>query len=167
MRTFVKPVSLALALAVALSGVACQSGAPLADGGNGALRETQPRSAQGTVQQVAYNNPVQGTQVKIVSVEATPGLISGGGNVTLSITYTVLTARDNQVVRVTEQRRVSFRQTLVANLTGTVARKPGTYTSRMPIRLPNYADTGLYNYEATITAGGTAPQSMMTQFSVK
>jgi hypothetical protein len=115
----------------------------------------------------AYNyQPSQGTQVIIENAQVSPQAIRGGEDVNLGTTYAVLTPSEGSQVDVTEIRRITHNGELVGNPQVTVARTGGTYTSSVPLRLPQDAKKGTYVVTTTIETAA-AKDSRETRFSVQ
>jgi len=114
----------------------------------------------------AYNyQPSQGTQVVIENAQASPQSVRGGEEVTLRTTYAVLTPSEATQVNVKEIRRITHNGELVGNPEVTVVRTGGTYTSSVPLRLPQGADKGTYVVRTTIETA-SARDTRETRFTV-
>jgi hypothetical protein len=79
--------------------------------------------------------------------------VKPAGTVNLTATYTVLTPQANRSLAVRETREVRHNGVLVANPTTEFARQGGTYTSAVPITLPNTATVGTYEVTVTVAIG--------------
>ena len=114
----------------------------------------------------AYNyQPSQGTQVVIENAQASPQSVRGGEEVNLQTTYAVLTPSEATQVNVTEIRRITHNGELVGNPEVTVVRTGGTYTSSVPLRMPQGADKGTYVVRTTIETA-SARDTRETRFTV-
>ena len=114
----------------------------------------------------AYNyQPSQGTQVVIENAQASPQSVRGGEDVNLQTTYAVLTPSEATQVNVTEIRRITHNGELVGNPEVTVVRTGGTYTSSVPLRMPQGADKGTYVVRTTIETA-SARDTRETRFTV-
>lgn len=125
----------------------------LAGGAIGDYLDRQDRSAQETRSVYDYSSD-KGTQLRIEETLATPGNVRPGEQVRLSVTYAVLAPSAGETLQVSEIRRVTMNGRKVAETTARVDRTPGTYTSAVPIKLPNDADAGRYEVIVIVTARG-------------
>lgn len=122
-------------------------------------RRTQQETAS------AYNyNPSQGNMLKIENATAAPQSVNPGGTVNLGMTYAVLSPQGQQQ-NVTETREIKFGNDVVGRPQVTVQRAGGTYTSNVPLTLPQNAQKGTYTVTTTVQAGN-ATDSRQTTFNV-
>jgi surface antigen len=124
----------------------------LAGGAIGYYLDRQDRTRAEAVVATAYD-PAQGDVVRVERVEATPNPVSRGGTVNLVTTYTVLTPQADQSVTVRETREVRHNGAPVANPTTEFTRQGGTFTSAVPITLPQGAGVGTYEVTITVAVG--------------
>lgn len=123
----------------------------------------QRRNQQETAS--AYNyNPSQGNMLKIENATASPQTVNPGGTVNIGMTYAVLSPQGQQQ-NVTETREIKFGNEVVGKPQITVQRTGGTYTSNVPITLPNTAQKGTYTVTTTVQAGNTT-DTRQTTFNV-
>lgn len=121
-------------------------------------RRTQQETAS------AYNyNPSEGNMVKIENATAAPQSINPGGTVNLGMTYAVLSPQGQQ--NVTETREIKFGNDVVGKPQVTVQRAGGTYTSNVPLTLPQNAQKGTYTVTTTVQAGNST-DTKQTTFNV-
>jgi hypothetical protein len=103
--------------------------------------------------------------VRVDRVQAQPSQLRPGDTVNLDATYTILSSSD-RVVPVRETREVRLDGELVANPAVDVTRQTGTYSSAVPITLPENARAGKYEV-TTIIASGDRQSTSTTSFSVQ
>lgn len=136
----------------------------LAGGAIGHYGYDQKRSGTETAQ--AYNyQPASGTVLKIEDASIAPTNVQPGQKVDLQMTYAVLNPAQNQQVNVTETREIRFGDQVVGKPQVNVARTPGTYTSTVPLTLPQNAQKGTYTVISTVQAGGVT-DTRQTSFNV-
>jgi uncharacterized protein YcfJ len=137
----------------------------LAGGAVGAYMDHQDNTAAET--NAAHNYTAdQGVQLQIVSVTADPQSVVPGKDVALKVKYAVMAPDPQQQITVTEKRVVNLNGEKMADHSTEVARTPGTWTSTLPITLPETAPKGTYQVEVTVTVGGQST-SMTTSFAVQ
>ncbi len=122
----------------------------LAGGGIGYYLERQDRTASQAAVATGYS-PAQGNLVRVDGVQVLPAQVRPGETVSLAITYTVLTPRDDQSYLVRETREIRHDGVLVANPTTEFHRSNGTFTSALPITLPPTAGRGTYEVATTVS----------------
>ncbi|NVN92015.1 MAG: hypothetical protein HXX11_15645 [Desulfuromonadales bacterium] len=123
------------------------------------------RTAQETTARYAYQ-PTSGTVVRIENAHTTPTVVKPGGTVNLEATYAVMAPSSNDQVDITESREVTLDGDLVANPEVTVQHTGGTYSTSIPLILPQDAKPGSYRVITTIkTASGK--DSRQSTFTVK
>jgi hypothetical protein len=104
----------------------------------------QERSEQSAAQVYDYNYEEHVKDLlRIEDASCAPKVVRPGDEVSISATYTILTAtRRPQMVH--EVREVRFEGKLVAKPEVTVRKAGGTWASSVPIRLPEDAEPGTY-----------------------
>jgi len=122
----------------------------------------QRRTKQETA--TAYNyEPSKGMVVRIENANISPQTVNPGGTVNLGTTYAVLSPQGTQ--NVTETREIRFGNEVVGKPQVTVQRADGTYTSNVPLTLPQTAQKGTYTVTTTVQAGNTS-DTRQTTFNV-
>ncbi len=125
----------------------------LAGGIIGNYLESRDRSAHET--NTAYNYaPTQGTRVEVAGAAADPTTVHAGEKVYLQATYAIMAPDEQREIPVVETRVVTREGIKVAELSSTVSRLPGTYTSQVPIDLPLGALRGRYELTVSVAAVG-------------
>jgi surface antigen len=131
----------------------------LAGAAIGAYLDHQDKSAAETYETYGYT-PAAGTQLKVEGVTADPSQAAPGASVDMGVTYAVLTPRDDDVVRVTETRKVTLGGEKVMEVSRDVLRPAGTFSSKQALILPDDAVAGTYVVAITVTgAGQTSSQT--------
>lgn len=133
----------------------------LAGGAVGAYLEYQDKSPEETNRTHNYN-PSEGTRLEIDNAAAQPAAVAAGGQVNLQATYAVMAPDANQAISVNERRVVTLNGQTVADTQVNADRKPGTYTSTVPITLPGTAAAGTYTYKVTVSGGGKSAERTAT-----
>ena len=136
----------------------------LVGGAIGHYAYDQRHTREETAQTYDYQ-PTQGTILSVEKAEATPQKVHGGDVVDLLITYAVLTPTPDSTVNITERREITHNGQPVGNPEVRVDRTGGTYTSTVPLRLPEDADKGLYDVRITIETA-SAKDTRETSFEV-
>lgn len=112
----------------------------------------QKRSADVTAGDYHYR-PETGTLVKIESVSIEPYTVQSGGRVELRATYAVLAEDFTHSLPVTLTYEIRYDQELVGKLTVEVGHSSGTYSSTVPLALPDKAPAGTYRVLTSLRAG--------------
>ena len=133
----------------------------LAGGSIGAYMDHKDATAEETKNAYGYSAS-QGTVLKIKSVATDPGVTRPGSTVELTATYALLAPPNTGRITVTEARVVTLNGEQVAQHSRKKQRTPGTYTSKLPIALPEDAETGNYQCEFTLVAEGDVETSATT-----
>jgi uncharacterized protein YcfJ len=104
----------------------------------------QQRSYEAAAEHYDYNREkARRDLVRIEDASSNPKVVHPGEEVTLSVTYTVLSRwKDNAEVH--EVREIRKEGDLIGRPEVTVERQGGTWSSSMPIRLPDNAEAGTY-----------------------
>lgn len=137
----------------------------LVGGAIGHYAVDQRRDRQTTAQQYNYQ-PSAGTMVRLENAAATPVTARPGDTVNLEATYAVLTPSQAGSVPVTETREIRHQGALIGNPQVTVNRPGGTYTSSVPLILPQNAQSGAYTVMTTVQSG-TVKDTRETRFTVQ
>ncbi len=125
----------------------------------------QNRTSEETAKTYNYQ-PSQGSMVTIESASASPKTIYPGETVEIRITYVVLNPTPETVTSLKEVREITHNEKIVGKPEVTVSRSSGTYTSTIPIRLPDDSDPGVYHVR-TIVQSQNAKDVRLASFSVK
>lgn len=123
------------------------------------------RSREETVQKYNYQ-PTSGTMIRIEEVSAIPNTLRPGEKVDLRVTYALLTPDPNIEINVTEIREIRFQGELVGKPEVNVVRKGSTYSSSLPLFLPQDAKKGTYQVLITVQTAN-ARDSREINFYVK
>ena len=105
-----------------------------------------------------------GTMLSIENTDVKPEYIYPGDSVDLEVTYALMNPRGVTPVR--EIRQITHEGQLVGKPEVSVERSAGTYTSTVPLRLPESADRGLYEV-TTIVESDTARDTRRSSFRVR
>ncbi len=124
----------------------------------------QKKSKAETAQKYDYQ-ATMGTMVRIEDVSVVPATVKPGDKVDLKVTYAVLEAADKDV-NITESREIRIGNDLVGKPEVNVSRSGGTYSSTVPVFLPEDAKKGTYNVIATVQTQ-TAKDSREAFFKVQ
>ncbi len=93
-----------------------------------------------------------GELMKIENVAVSPKTVSPGDQVNLDMTYALLTP-SGKGTEVTETREILHNGTVVGNPQVRVQRADGTYTSDIPLKLPENAQKGDYTVKMSANSG--------------
>jgi hypothetical protein len=114
-------------------------------------RNSQARSSQAAAQTYNYT-PTQGNVVSIDQVDVNPSSVRAGQQVTLGMTYTILTP-DNNPVAVNLVRELRFGGSMVGQpYQTTVNNQNGSYTDQVVYSLPGNATPGTYTITSRINS---------------
>jgi len=127
----------------------------LAGGAVGHYAYDQKKSRQETARAYNYGDS-QGMVLRIESVSISPGEVSPGGEVQLSMTYAVLTPGQASNTVITEIREITHLGQIVGKPQVQVTRPNGTFTSTVPLRLPVDAARGEYRVKSVVESGGAS-----------
>ncbi|MCP4896764.1 MAG: hypothetical protein GY906_07270 [bacterium] len=124
----------------------------------GTPTEQQPPSP-GLPAAVHPPTPVVATQVfdpavTLHAVAVQPAQVVPGGEVLLVLTYQISGVPPNSQFEVTERRRLTFDGRELTSFDEQVARGAGSFTSKLPVRLPTDAAMGFYGVEASVELAG-------------
>jgi hypothetical protein len=122
------------------------------------------RTRQETEQKYGYHSG-QGTMIRIEDTSTEPAMTRGGEKIELAATYALLGASADEEFNVTEIREIRIGNELVGKPEVTVVRRGGTYTSRVPLFLPQDAKRGTYKVTTTIETAN-AKDTRETTFMV-
>jgi hypothetical protein len=136
----------------------------LVGGAVGHYAYDQRQDRQETAQRYDYT-PESGTQLNIEESAAQPAQVSPGDSIDIEMTYALLNPSEQAQTRVTEIREITHNGQLVGRLEQEVEHVDGTYTSNVPIQLPEQAESGTYEVRTIVrTPDQTAEDS--TTFTV-
>ncbi|MFA4904194.1 MAG: hypothetical protein WC600_15785 [Desulfobaccales bacterium] len=129
-----------------------------------AHRNSEIRSSQAAAQ--AYNYQGQGNVVSVDNVSASPASVRPGQQVSLGMTYTILTPA-NAPVSVTLVREIRVNGQMVGSpYQTTVSNANGTFSDNVSYALPNNATRGTYTVTSRVTSSyGTSQKD--ASFSVQ
>lgn len=137
----------------------------LVGGAVGHYTYDKKRDRQETAQRYNYQ-PTAGSMLRIENAAVSPSPVRPGDTVNLNATYAVLTPAPADTVSVTEVREIKHQGTLIGNPQVTVNRNGGTFTSSVPLILPEDAKKGTYSVVTTIQSG-VVRDSRETAFTVQ
>jgi hypothetical protein len=137
----------------------------LVGGAVGHYTYDQKRDRQETAQRYNYQ-PTAGSMLRVENAAATPASVRPGDTVNLNTTYAVLTPSPAETVNVLETREIMHQGELIGKPQITVSRNGGTFTSSVPLILPENAKKGTYSVVTTIQSGGVR-DSRETTFTVQ
>jgi hypothetical protein len=137
----------------------------LAGGTIGAYLDHKDEDAEETKQSLGYNAS-EGLRLEVLEVSASPKMVKAGGEVELSAKYALAAPDSEQEYMVSEVREVNYEGRAVAQVRNDTPRTTGTYTSVVPLRLPQDAEKGTYTLATTVSTGGIA-RTLVTEFSVE
>ncbi len=123
------------------------------------------RTAQEAAAATNYQ-PSQGVMLRVDGAATNPTVLNGGGQVVLSVSYTLLAPNQAAQMPVTETYVVTFNGNKLAEIPSNAQRAPGSYTSQLPITLQQGAAKGTYQVAVSVAAGGQMGQGATT-FSVQ
>jgi uncharacterized membrane protein len=123
------------------------------------------RTRQETAQKYDYQSS-EGTRVRIEDVSAVPATVKPGDKVELGATYALLSPSADADIKITEIREIRHEGELVGRPEVTVTHKGGTYSTTVPLFLPQNAKKGTYRVLTTIQ-GPNAQDSRETTLVVK
>lgn len=137
----------------------------LAGGIVGAVMDHQDKTAAETNATHNYK-PDQGVQLQVENATADPQSVAPGKDVALKMTYAVMAPNPQQQVALTERRLVTLNGEMMVDRSTDVSHVPGTWTSTLPVTLPDNAPKGTYQMVVTVSSGGQST-SMTTTFTVQ
>ncbi len=112
-----------------------------------------------------YNyQPTSGSTLRIENVSALPASARPGDTVDLNATYAVMTPDPESEISVTEIREIRHAGELVGKPEITVTRSGGTYTSSVPLILPNDAKSGEYVVTTTVQTANASDSRSTTLY---
>jgi hypothetical protein len=112
-----------------------------------------------------YNyQSTSGPTLRIEDVSALPATARPGDTVDLNTTYAVMTPDPESEIRVTEIREIRHAGDLVGRPEITVTRSGGTYTSSIPLILPNDAKSGEYVVTTTVQTANASDSRSTTLY---
>lgn len=137
----------------------------LVGGAIGHYAYDKKKTQQETAQKYDYKS-AEGTMVRIEDVSAVPATVKPGDKVELGATYALLSPSADADIKITEIREIRHDGELVGRPEVIVTHKGGTYSSTVPLFLPQNAKTGTYRVLTTIQAPN-AQDSRETTFIVR
>ena len=136
----------------------------LAGGAIGHYAYDQKRTNQETAQKYNYN-PSQGKMIRIEAVSAVPASARPGDTIDLNMTYALLGVGAGNEATITETREIRFQGEIYGKPQVNVSRADGTYSSSIPLTLPDDARSGKYRVITTIQSS-FGSDSRETSFQV-
>jgi len=136
----------------------------LVGGAIGHYAVDQKRTAQETNSK--YNYQSSNVSIRIEDTSVYPTSVNRGDKVDLIATYAVLGVPADRQVDLVEKREITHSGQIVGNPEVTVSRAGGTYTSTVPLFLPSDAKPGTYTVKTTIQLPNTSDMRETT-FHVK
>lgn len=125
----------------------------------------QKKTAAETANRYNYQ-PSAGTVARVESTAAAPAAVKPGDKVDLMATYAVMSPTPGTPVAITESHEIRLNNELVGNPSVNVSHPAGTYTSTIPLFLPQDAKKGTYKVTTTISTTG-GKDSRETSFIVQ
>jgi surface antigen len=111
----------------------------------------QKNNKEETEQKYKYN-PSKGQMVKIEDADVVPVMAKPGETIDIKMTYAVLGAGTGGELEIKETREIRHNGKNYGNAQVKLFRTDGTYSSSIPITLPNDAKSGKYNVLLTVKA---------------
>ena len=125
----------------------------------------QKKTSEDTAKKHNYD-PAKGPLLKIEGASVMPQTVSPCDKLEMKMTYAVLTPKEEDQLEITEKREIRLNGELVGNPEVKISRKAGTYTSSVPLTLPDSAKKGLYVVVSTIQSDNLS-DTVQTAFTVK
>jgi len=131
----------------------------VSNGALGAYLDSKIQESQDT--NVTYKYlPTQGLRLDVSSVRMQPPTIYQGEKVDVKAVYAVMAPSDERVVLLTERRVATLNRETLLDISVSIERNPGLYSSIVPVQLPSNAARGTYEVTVTVSAEGrTASRS--------
>jgi hypothetical protein len=92
--------------------------------------------------------------VRIVAVAAQPPQVSRGAEMLLAITYEVTGLPPETAFEAIETRKLVQGAEVLASFEERIPRTSGTYTSELPVRVPENLGPGFYSFHASVNLAG-------------
>jgi uncharacterized membrane protein len=127
--------------------------------------EDQKKTGADTARKHNYD-PAKGPLLKIEEASVIPQTVDPGDKLEMRMTYAVLTPQEESQMEIIEKREIRLNGELVGNPEVKVSRKRGTYSSSIPLTLPETAQKGLYVIVSTIQADKLS-DTIQTAFTVR
>ena len=127
--------------------------------------EDQKKTGADTARKHNYD-PAKGPLLKIEEASVIPQTVGPGDKLEMRMTYAVLTPQEESQMEIIEKREIRLNGELVGNPEVKVSRKRGTYSSSIPLTLPETAQKGLYVIVSTIQADKLS-DTIQTAFTVR
>jgi len=121
----------------------------LAGGAIGHYAYDQKRTKEETAQKYNYK-PSEGTVLRIEDVSVVPSVANPGDKVEMKMTYAVLGVAAGKELEISEIREIRYQGELYGKPEIQVSRNDGTYSSSIPLTLPNDAKKGKYTITMTV-----------------
>jgi len=137
----------------------------LAGGAIGHYAYDQKRTKEETAQKYNYK-PSEGTVLRIEDVSVVPSMAKPGDKVDMKMTYAVLGVAAGKELEISEIREIRYQGELYGKPEIQVTRDDGTYSSSIPLTLPNDAKKGKYTITMTVK-GPSVSDSKEVSFQIQ
>jgi len=137
----------------------------LAGGAIGHYAYDQKRTKEETAQKYNYK-PSEGTVLRIEDVSVVPSVANPGDKVEMKMTYAVLGVAAGKELEISEIREIRYQGELYGKPEIQVSRNDGTYSSSIPLTLPNDAKKGKYTITMTVK-GPSVSDSKEVSFQIQ
>ena len=137
----------------------------LVGGAIGHYAYDQNRTREKTVRTYNYQ-PSQESMMMIENASVSPEVARPGDTMEIKITYAVLNPSPEMATSLKEIREITHNGKLVGKPEVAVSRTSGTYTSSIPIRLPENSARCIYNVSAIVQSQNAKDERQLT-FSVQ
>ena len=125
----------------------------------------QHKTREETASTYKYNES-KGTVLSIEKAFTSPATVHPGEVVDLKVTYALITPSSGTKTKITEIREITYKGEMVGRPEVRVEHIDGTYTSTVPLRLPESAAKGTYRVK-TMVESQTAKDTRETTFTVQ
>jgi outer membrane lipoprotein SlyB len=125
----------------------------------------QHKTREETASTYKYNES-KGTVLSIEKAFTSPATVHPGEVVDLKVTYALITPSSGTKTKITEIREITYKGEMVGRPEVRVEHVDGTYTSTVPLRLPESAAKGTYRVK-TMVESQTAKDTRETTFTVQ
>jgi hypothetical protein len=133
----------------------------LAGGAIGHYAYDKKRTKEETAQKYDYK-PSQGTVIRIEEASVDPSVVKPGDKVELKMTYAVLGVESGKKLDISEIREIRYEGELHGKPQISVSREDGTYSSSIPITLPQDAKKGKYRVIMTVQSPSVSDSKEVT-----
>jgi len=137
----------------------------LAGGLIGHYAYDQKRAKEETARKYKYKSS-QGQLLRIEDASVVPVMVKPGKTIEIKVTYAVLGAAPGSELDITEAREIRYKGEVYGKPQVKMTRADGTYTSSIPITLPDDAKRGKYSVLVTVKAPKASASKEVT-FTVR